>query len=307
MSAHSCRGHRPAHCPRSRPDTVITTPRATATGRSTGTARQADCDEALHGTPLQFGFGTIRHERLRPVRHVFGYPGCFLRVRIDGTAAPQAARDLWPWFGWERAAPMSFRSSDHGDGVTPPEIWIRALCAQSGLAVDGPIWLQTFPRMLGYAFKPVSFWFCHRADGELIAVVAEVNNTFGERHCYLLAEPDGAPLRAGRDMRASKVFHVSPFFDVQGEYVFRFLHRDGRAVSRIELHDEQGLVLVTSLSGRLEPASAAVARRALFGHPLFTLGVIARIHLQAWRLWRAGVPFHRKPSPPEDFVTRSLP
>ena len=286
---------------------MITTLRATATGQSPGPLLRAERDQALRGTPLQFGFGTIRHERLRPVRHVFSYPGCFLRVRIDGEEARQAAHSLWPWFGWERSAPMSFRSSDHGDGVTPLETWIRALCAQAGVATDGPIWLQTFPRMLGYAFKPVSFWFCHRADGELIAVMAEVNNTFGERHCYLLAEPDGAPLRAGRDLRARKVFHVSPFFDVQGEYVFRFLHRDGRAVSRIELHDEQGTVLVTSLSGRLETASAAVARRALFGHPLFTLGVIARIHLQAWRLWRAGVPFHRKPSPPQDFVTRSTP
>ena len=73
---------------------------------------------------------------------------------------------------------------------------------------DGEVWLHTYPRVLGYVFKPVSFWYCHRADGSLAAVVAEVNNTFGERHCYLLAGPDSA---SAANCAARKVFHVSPF------------------------------------------------------------------------------------------------
>ena len=74
--------------------------------------------------------------------------------------------------------------------------------------------------MLGYVFKPVSFWHCHRPDGSLAAIVAEVNNTFGERHCYLLTGPT---LAYGREMVANKVFHVSPFCHVQGSYRFRFM------------------------------------------------------------------------------------
>jgi DUF1365 family protein len=258
----------------------------------------------MNDAPLQLGFGPIRHTRLRPVRHAFGYDGFFVRLRIDGDAARLAATRLGRWFGYDRAAPMSFRSADHGDGRTPLATWARGLCTQAGVTCDGAIWLHTFPRMLGYAFKPVSFWFCHRADGALVAVIAEVNNTFGERHCYLLSEPDGAPLAQGRELRATKVFHVSPFCSLEGGYTFRFFNRADRALARIDYHDAQGPLLLTSLSGELVPADRAAVRRALLGRPLFTVGVIARIHWQALQLWRARVPFHRKPEPPEAFVSR---
>jgi DUF1365 family protein len=262
---------------------------------------------ALEGAPLQLGFGPIRHVRLRPVHHAFSYPGFFMRLRIDGDFASSAALGLGRWFGFERRGPISFHAADHGDGHTPLEAWIRSRCQEAGVNADGPIWLHTFPRMLGYAFKPVSFWFCHRADGALVAVIAEVNNTFNERHCYLLAQADGAPLAQGRPMQATKVFHVSPFCSVEGSYTFRFFNRADRALARIDYHDEQGPLLLTSFSGALEAASRDTVRRALIGQPFFTIGVIARIHLQALRLWLARVPFHRKPEPPEAFVSRGLP
>jgi DUF1365 family protein len=258
----------------------------------------------MHESPLQLGFGPIRHTRLRPVRHAFGYDGCFLRVRVDGDSARRAAEHLAPWFGFDRPAPLSFRSADHGDGRGEPARWARDLCAQAGVDADGAIWLHAFPRMFGYVFKPVSFWFCHRADDALVAVIAEVNNTFGERHCYLLAEPDGAPLPQGRELHARKVFHVSPFCSTEGDYTFRFFNRTDRALARIDYHDADGPLLLTSLSGALVAMDRAAARRALLGRPLFTLGVIARIHWQALRLWIARVPFHRKPEPPEAFVSR---
>ena len=170
---------------------------------------------------------------------------------------------------------------------------------------DGEIWLQTYPRVLGYAFKPVSFWYCHRADGSLAAVLAEVNNTFGERHVYLLHGPG---VGWGRELRAHKVFHVSPFCSVEGGYRFRFLRAAGgdaeRIVARVDHDDASGPLLQTSVCGRLEPLSAASARRAFFGMPLMTLGVIGRIHWQALRLLLKRVPFFTKPDPPRAFVTR---
>ena len=254
--------------------------------------------------PLQLGFGPIRHVRLRPLRRAFGYEGVFLRVRVDGDAARVAADGLRPWFAIDGRAPMSLRTADHGDGRAPLDAWARGLCTQAGVTADGAVWLHTFPRMLGYAFKPVSFWFCHRADGAPVAVIAEVNNTFGERHCYLLCEPDGAPLRPGRELHARKTFHVSPFCEVAGGYTFRFVNRADRAFARVDHHDADGPLLLTSLSGALVPADRAAVRRALLGRPLFTVGVIARIHWQALRLWLARVPFHRKPAPPAALVTR---
>jgi DUF1365 family protein len=166
---------------------------------------------------------------------------------------------------------------------------------------DGEAWLHTYPRVFGYAFNPVSFWYCHRRDDSLAAVVVEVNNTFGERHCYLLAGPT---LAYGREQTARKVFHVSPFCDVQGGYRFRFMRTPARTVARIDHDDDGGPLLETSVSGHLAELTPQSARAAFFGTPLMTLGVIARIHWQALRLWRKHVPFFAKPAPPQAFITR---
>ncbi|UCE30868.1 MAG: DUF1365 domain-containing protein, partial [Burkholderiales bacterium] len=190
------------------------------------------------------------------------------------------------------------------DGRTPLLRWIRSLLAAHGLHADGPIWLHAFPRVLGYVFKPVSFWFCHDADGRLRAIVAEVNNTFGERHFYLLQGEAGRALRQGELLTSRKRFHVSPFLEVQGGYRFRFINRADRSVARIDHFDANGPLLETSLSGSHAVLGTASAARALLAYPLFTLGVIVRIHWQALRLWLRRVPFHGKPEPPSEPVTR---
>jgi DUF1365 family protein len=164
---------------------------------------------------------------------------------------------------------------------------------------DGEIWLHCYPRVFGYTFKPVSFWYCQRADGSLRAIVVEVNNTFGERHCYVLDQP-----RYGQELTAAKVFHVSPFCPVEGGYRFRFMRTADRCVARVDYDDAQGALIETSVSGSLQPLTPAAMRRALWRYPAMTLGVMARIHWQAFKLWRQRVPFFRKPTPPQDFVTR---
>lgn len=253
------------------------------------------------------GFGQVWHRRLRPAPHTFRYPSYFLLLPLRSmrSAAGQHAIPL----PRNRFGLVSFSDRDHGDARADALAWFEELLAGEGITdADGEVWLQTMPRVLGYAFKPVSFWFAHRTDGSLAAVVAEVNNTFGERHCYLLV---GDSLRWGRDVWADKVFHVSPFCSVEGRYCFRFQRnkriadpgRD-RLVVRVDLHDVGGLLLQTGLHGKLQPCSAATLRRAFFGMPLMTLGVIARIHWQAMRLLLKHVPFFRKPAEPERFVTR---
>ncbi|MEN9417749.1 MAG: hypothetical protein RI988_1369 [Pseudomonadota bacterium] len=251
---------------------------------------------ALRPAPL-LAFGEVRHTRLRPAAHRFAYPTFFLMLPMRTLReAPDAA------LARNRFGMIAFHDTDHGDGRADALAWAEELLAREGVAdADGEIWLQTYPRVLGYAFKPVSFWYAHRRDGSLAAVVAEVNNTFGERHCYLLAGPGVA---FGRELAADKVFHVSPFCEARGRYRFRFMRAGARVVARIEHDDAQGPLLLTSVSGRLQPLSAASVRRALLSMPLMSLGVTARIHWQALRLWCKQVPFFRKPPAPETFVTR---
>jgi DUF1365 family protein len=243
------------------------------------------------------GLGEVRHARLRPAANRFRYATYFvllplraLRTRPD----PALPRN--------RFGLVSFHDADHGDGRADCLGWLDELLAREGITdADGECWLHTYPRVLGYAFKPVSFWYCQRRDGSLAAIVVEVNNTFGERHCYLL---QGDKLDGGRELRARKVFHVSPFCAIEGDYAFRFVRAADRTIVRIDHHDAQGLLLQTSVSGRLAPVTPARLRAAFFGMPLMSLGVIARIHWQALKLAAKRVPFFRKPAPPAAFVTR---
>jgi len=279
------------------------------------------------------GWGQVRHTRHRPAHHAFAYPTAFLMLPMRSLRGFQAqqvhgstgrlknfvtASEAWQSvpdvvnpalaLSINRSAWIAFHDADHGDG-RPAETggalaWLDALLQREGIEdATGEVWLQAFPRVLGHAFKPVSFWYAHRTDGSLAAIVAEVNNTFGERHCYLLPEP-----QYGQTLMAHKVFHVSPFCDVQGEYRFRFMRvthgGQDRIVARVDHGDADGPLIDTSWSGVLEPATAAALRRVMWRFPLLTFGVVARIHWHALLLWLKKVPFWRKPEPPRDFVTR---
>ena len=243
------------------------------------------------------GIGTVRHRRLRPAEHAFAYPTYFLMLPMRSLrSAPEASLRR------NRFGLMSFHDRDHGDGRDDALAWLDELLDAEGVqGATGEVWLQTYPRVLGYAFKPVSFWYCHRRDGTLAAIVAEVNNTFGERHCYLLAGPG---LAYGREVAARKVFHVSPFCQVRGTYRFRFMRTAQRCVARVDHDDDVGPLLLTSISGRFEPLDATAVRAAFFGMPLMTLAVLARIHWQALQLWLKQVPFISKPAPPQAFISR---
>jgi uncharacterized protein len=254
------------------------------------------------GAPVPLlGMGRVRHRRLRPVVHAFDYPTWFLLLPMRQLRAQPSA-----WLRRNRAGWVSFHDSDHGDGRADCLQWLDALLADAGLLAAGEVWLHTYPRMLGHAFKPVSFWYCHGSDGALVAIVAEVNNTFGGRHAYLLTGPQ---LQGwGGELQATKVLQVSPFCRVEGNYRFRFMRTDvaagappaaasagaPRTVVRIAYDDATGPLLTTSVSGDLAPLTPARLRRALLGMPLLTLGVVARIHWQALRLLARRVPFFGK-------------
>ena len=245
----------------------------------------------------------VAHRRLRPRAHAFRYRVAYLCLGLDGLE-----RAAGRWLKLDRPGLVAFHRSDHGARDVGGDLaaWLKNVLAEHGPAeaCDGAMELMTLPRMLGYVFNPVSFWFCRDRDGALRAVLCEVNNTFGESHCYLVHRPDLGPIGGEEWFEGRKVFHVSPFLPVEGSYRFRFRHDAGRIHVDVNYHDAEGLMLATSVGGRRELLDDATVLRRFLGNPMMTLGVIARIHWQALKLWRKRVTFHRKPQPPRHFVTR---
>ncbi|MGY8904925.1 MAG: DUF1365 domain-containing protein [Burkholderiales bacterium] len=266
----------------------------------------------LHALPpaqALIGFGQVRHTRLKPVRHAFSYASYFLMLPMRSLQHKAPVYLAFNRSGW-----LSFFDADHGDGRGPAQggalAWLDEMLRSQGIHdATGEVWLHCYPRVLGYTFKPVSFWYCYSpvtAPGQtaaLRAIVVEVNNTFGERHCYLLDRP-----RWGAELLATKVFHVSPFCAVDGLYRFRFMRtlHMGRekTVARIDYDDAAGPLLQTSVSGDLHVLTRQTVRRALWRYPAMTWGLIVRIHWQALQLWLKQVGLHRKPDTPARFVTR---
>jgi uncharacterized protein len=239
--------------------------------------------------------GRVMHERLRPVRHRFDYPVCFVSCDI-------ARFDELPraWFGIDRIRLLGLSTRDYGprDGRAL-EPWMRARLAEADIPADGEIRLLTIPRVFGYAFNPVSFWFCHDRAGALRALYADVRNTFGAHRGYLLSAPGHAPIDARTTLVCRKTLHVSPFCDVTGEYAFRVRRQGERLSVSIDYRDDEGLLIRTAIGLRARPLTFSHACRTLMSQPMLAAGVIVRIHWQALKLWLKRVPFHGEHPPSE--------
>ncbi len=245
--------------------------------------------------------GRVIHERLRPVYHRFIYPVFFVRLNL---ARLEETNSIW--FGINRFRLLSLRSRDYGahDGGSL-EAWIRALLRDETIHADGEIWLQTFPRVFGFVFNPVSFWHCYDRNHALRAVLAEVNNTFGETHCYLLRPENNQPINSESKMACKKMFYVSPFCEVKGTYRFRFHDSAKNVFTSIDYYDEQGLLIKTAISGDLKIMDSKQQIKALLSQPFLTIGIVAGIHWQALKLWLKRVPLFSKPAAPERRVSFS--
>lgn len=245
--------------------------------------------------------GNVMHERLAPVTNRFRYPVFFIHVPLSNIASlrgPLFSLNRWNLFG--------FHVRDYGarDG-SDLQAWMRVILERNNVnGADGEIVLQTFPRVLGYVFNPVSFWLCHDREGALRAVLADVRNTFGEHHAYLLRLPDGRAITANDWMESEKRFHVSPFLAVTGRYRFRFSVDQEKSAIRIDHDNAAGELLRTSIAGRSRPLTTAALASAFIRFPWMTAGVMLRIHWQALKLWAKGVAWYRKPAPPAEEVTR---
>jgi DUF1365 family protein len=244
---------------------------------------------------------TVFHARSRPRENRFRYSIFYLLIPVDALSKPRRVG----LFSIDRGNFLGVRTRDYGDGVASPAAWIEKVLAEWRLPeANGEVLLMTLPRMCGYAFNPVSFWLCHDREGQLRAVLAEVRNTFGERHCYLCFHQDRRPFAPDDEIMARKVFHVSPFMAVEGEYRFRFCVTPERVAVTIDLLNGGETILRTSVAGTLAPLSSARLLWAVLRNPLYPLKVIGLIHYQAVKLFLKGVHHFHKPDPPPAAISR---
>ncbi|GGL81283.1 DUF1365 domain-containing protein [Wenxinia marina] len=244
--------------------------------------------------------GETFHGRRGEVRNAFRYSIDYVLLDAEADVAGPLL------FSRNRRNVAALRDRDHGG---PPADgqgagWVRRRLAEAGRASPARIELLAQPRLLGHVFNPVSFWLCRDGDGQLTEVIAEVTNTYGDRHSYLCVPEEGGPIGPASIIRAHKLLHVSPFQPVAGDYAFRFDIRPDAIDIRIDYRDAGGGGLVATLTGARRPLTSLSILRACLRRPFGSRRVLALIHWQALKLWWKGAPFRNRPEPPAEELSR---
>lgn len=247
----------------------------------------------------------VMHRRRGRIDHGF-------RLGVDYLLlAPETVRE-GALFSRNRFNLLSLHDRDHGGprGAGQGAQWARRVLAKAGLAEAGlaapgaglTLALLTQPRFLGYWFTPVSFWLAYRGS-DLVAVIAEVNNTFGQRHSYLLqASTDFTPITPSVTLGARKIFHVSPFQDVAGDYRFRFdIDAERVEIGIRQIDGAEGQL--AGLRGGLLPLRSRTILVSALRRPGGSLRVLALIYWNALLLKLKGARYRARPEAPDHEVS----
>ena len=251
--------------------------------------------------------GEVSHARLTPVRHQFRYPVYFFAFDLD--ELPELSRRL-PLFGYNRIRPLAIHDRDYlqPDARTLRQKLIQLLSEQGIGEELGRVVLVTAARYFNYVFNPISFFYCYAPDGHLACVLAQVNNTFGEMHLYLL-RGDAAGKAGGQiHFTQAKEFHVSPFFPREGSYRFQLSEPQVQLDNRIHYQLADQLVFTARLQGRARPLTNRILLHTIIRQPLTAALTMPRILWQAARLyWQRRLPVYTKPVPDHSMTIRPVP
>lgn len=219
----------------------------------------------------------VRHNRVKPLRYGFAHRTYYWLIDLDEE----------PRLPWPLRALARFRSADHvGDPTKSLRANVTDFLTQHGIDIgSGRISLLAQPRVLGYVFNPLSLYWCHDPTGVLQAVVAEVHNTYGGRHRYLLRTDSGTGAA-----KTTKAFYVSPFFAVDGEYRMLVPEPAQRLAIQINLAHATGRSFIATLTGTRLPLTTPNLLRLAVRYPLHTLMISARIRWHGIRLLCKGLP-----------------
>lgn len=242
--------------------------------------------------------GEVMHARLKPVMHRFAYRVFSLLLDLDRLQDLDRVSLL---LSVNRLNLLSFFERDHGpDGPGTLRKRIADLLEPCGIGLDGGrVLLLCYPRLLGYAFNPLSVYYVYNRDRSLAAVVYEVRNTFGERHIYVAPIEPGMLSEAGLRQERGKLLYVSPFLAMDMRYRFRLLPPGDEVKVRILVTDPDGPILAAAFVGKRRELSTRSLLAAIGVLPLMTAKVIGAIHWEALKLWCKGLRFHARPTAPE--------
>ena len=238
--------------------------------------------------------GQVMHARLRPMSHRFTYR--VLNLLIDLDRLDEADR-LSRLFRVNRRGLFSFHERDHGprDG-TPLRVHAQRLAASAGIDLSGArVRLLCYPRLLGYAFTPLSVYYCQDRKNRLILLIYEVRNTFGDLHSYVCPVLPGQASAAGIRQHQAKQFYVSPFIGMAACYHFRLTPPGDRLKVRILETGPDGPLLAASFHGHKRDLTTRHLVAAFLSLPLVSLKVIGAIHFEAARLWLKGARLQARP------------
>ncbi len=240
--------------------------------------------------------GTVVHQRFKPRRHRLRYH--LAQMLFDLDAMPSLRL-----FSHNRFNLVSFYDRDHldGSGSDLRRQVEEALTAAGLQANGGVIRLLCMPRILGHAFNPISVFFCHRRDGALTALLYEVNNTFGQRHSYLIPveNPDARTIR----QHCEKAFYVSPFMRMDMTYAFNVVPPNETTAVVVHGNDAAGRVITASFVGRRHDLTDRALVGTFLRHGLLSLKVLGAIHWEAVKLWLKGMRVQPRPALPDRAVT----
>jgi len=234
--------------------------------------------------------GNVIHKRFKPKEHFFKYKVFSLFIDLSEL---NELDDKLKFFSLNKFNLISFYEKDHGerDGSSLLS-WVKLNLSNNNISTEKiKIKLLCYPRILGYVFNPLSIFFIYDKDENLISILYEVKNTFGEQHTYVFKVESENKLIQNN---CSKQFHVSPFIEMNCNYFFRILNPGEKLSVIIDQYDQEGKILFASQDGKRSDLTSENLMNSYLKHPLMTFKIISAIHFEAFKLWIKGIKLVKK-------------
>ena len=234
--------------------------------------------------------GTVIHKRFKPKIHTFNYKVFSLLIDLSEIDLLHKTLRL---FSYNKFNIISFFNKDHGprDGSSLKNWVLDNLKKNDIESEDVKIKLLCYPRIFGYVFNPLSVFYVYDKNSDLIAILYEVKNTFGEQHSYIFKTKKEQNLI---QHVCKKKFHVSPFIEMNCVYFFRLLKPGNKISVIIDVQDSEGKILYASQDGVKSELNNNNLFKSYLKHPLMTFKIIIAIHFEAFKLWTKGIKFIKK-------------